>query len=152
MSAYALASPPSAYAAEYGRRHYSSEQFSNSYRTPTCSPSDPPGLKWAQTRFSSGIRPSASNERYKAMRADMEDVRPFAGAPFDPRNTFATMGPSRKGYPTHMTGVIKREPPLLPGTHDRAAATHYPAPTSLMRPQTAPSTVRMSWAVMKACR
>ena len=141
--------------AECGRRHYSSEQFNNGYRTATYSPFDPPGVKWADSRFSSGIRPSASNERYKAMRADMEDRRPFAGAPFDSQNTFITTGPWRQGAASRLAVPIKREPPLLPGTHECHAATmstHFPDPALFKRPQTAPALVHMSWSRMKACR
>ena len=62
------------------------------------------GPKWSAKKYSNGIRASATNERYRAMRDAELDRRPFAGAPYDPRNTFSTTGPIRHNYKINSTG------------------------------------------------
>ena len=75
----------------YERWPYSSESV-RSLDVPTKEAGSPPGPKWAAKKFSNGIHTSATNERYLAMRQAEVDRRPFAGAPYDPRATFATTG------------------------------------------------------------
>lgn len=75
----------------YERWPYSSESV-RALEVPTKEAGSPPGPKWARKKFSNGIHASATNERYLAMRQAEVDRRPFAGAPYDPRATFATTG------------------------------------------------------------
>ena len=99
--------------------------FNSTYPVLT-SPAQPPGIKWAAKVFSSGIRASAANERFLAMRNANVDRRPFAGAPYAPSNTFVStckFESSSKTYPkltTFPTALLAVEP--------KAA---HPAPRSL---------------------
>jgi len=138
---------------EWGRTFYSSEINSAKYAVPTCG-MDLPGPKWSTRKFNSGIRASAWNERFLAMRQAEEDLRPFAGAPFDPTNTFVTTGPWRQGTAPSLAVPTTREPSLLPGASPPPAhmGTTYPVLTSLVEPTPNPPLAHLTWAQLKASR
>ena len=74
----------------YGRTWYSSEILPKDYSV--ASLSSAPGAKWAEKKFSTGIHASVKNEQFCKMLEENIDRRPFAGAPFDTKNTVATTG------------------------------------------------------------
>lgn len=100
------------------QEYYSSELFNATYPV---NPSEiqPPGVKWAAKKFNSGIRASAANERFIAMRSSNVDTRPFAGAPYAPSNTFVSTGrmqssltsyPALTAFPSETPDVQPRAP------------------------------------------
>ena len=97
---------------------YSSELFNSSYKVAT-SPTTPPGVKWAAKKFSSGVRASADNERFLAMREANCDRRPFAGGPFDPSNTVVTTGKAG-AFPSPKLASYPSPQPVVPMARDTA--------------------------------
>ena len=75
----------------YGRSWYSSEMLHGNSKV--ASLSEAPGAKWATKKFSNNIHASVKSEAFVAMLEENTDRRPFAGAPFNPANTFATTQP-----------------------------------------------------------
>ena len=107
------------------QEYYSSEMFNSTYPVLT-SPAQPPGIKFAAKKFSSGIHASAANERFIAMRDANVDRRPFSGAPYAPSNAIVTtckFESSSKTYPK-LTTYPMEQPTIEP----KAA---HPAPRSL---------------------
>ena len=124
--------PPLAQSAsEYGRSFYSSELFNNSYRT-TTNAEQPPGIKWSSHRFSSGIHASAANERFIKQRAENVDRRPFAGAPYNPTNTFVT------------TGRIDSQPPPTISDLSTYPVEHVVEELTVQPPQRAAQTISLA--------
>jgi len=111
---------------------YSSELFNNTYPVETA-PTEPPGIKWAATKFNSGIRASAANERFIKMRDENVDRRPYAGQPYCPTNTFVT------------TGTLPVQGPNATLTSDTLLSYHSEAPVVQPEaPQVAARTMTLS--------
>ena len=117
---------------------------------PTVADGSLPGPKWSTKTFNNGIRASAANERYLEMRKDREDLRPFGGCPFDPKNTFVTTGPWRQKTAPSLAVPVSRVPALLPGAS--AAYSGTLPPPNPFSPSLNPPMQPLTWARLKASR
>ena len=151
LSRRAFASPQATASGTLGRTHYSSEQFSSTYVAPTLGDGSLPGAKWSTKKFNNGIHASAANERYIAMRKDREDLRPFGGCPFDPKNTFVTTGPWRQQTAPSLAVPVNRVPALLPGSSAAFSSAVLAAPPP-STPSLNPPVQPLTWARLKASR
>ena len=103
-------------------------------------------VRRTEAKYPTGVRGSAWNNRYVAMKQATEDLRPFGGAPFDPKNTFITTGPSRAS--------TRLETGFPPQQFKATSSTDVnPFAPTFSYPMPAPSEGRtLSWATVKASR